>query len=116
MLYVNVPETSGIDVTHFSSPVVTLGRYDGHFNDSNAPGWTKLAPGTVIDLRQPSSAVAELFAELAWWPENNYIVSCYLVFSGISLSYCYDWIVDRSSSLDARLVIRCFSKSRYYFT
>ena len=74
MLYVNVPETSGIDVTHISSPVVTLGRYNGHFDDSNAPRWTKLTVGTVIDIRQPSNAVADLFEELAFWPENNHIV------------------------------------------
>jgi len=74
MLYANVPETSGIDVVYFSSPVVTLGRYDGHYNDSNAPGWTRLSVGVVIELRQPSTAVADVFTELALWPENTHIV------------------------------------------
>jgi len=76
MLYVNVPKTSGIDVTHISSPVVTLGHYDGHFDDSNAPRWTKLTVGTVIDIRQSSNAVADLVEELAFWAENNHIVCC----------------------------------------
>ena len=74
MLYANVPEASGVDVAHLSSPVVTLGRYDGQFTDSNAPGWTRLTPGVTIELRQPSTAVAEVFAEIAWWPENTHIV------------------------------------------
>jgi hypothetical protein len=77
ILYANVSETSGIDVTYMSSPVVTLSRYDGHYNDSNAPGWTRLPMGVIVELRQPSAAVADVFAELAFWPENAYIV-CYL--------------------------------------
>jgi hypothetical protein len=82
VLYASVPETSGIDVTYLSSPIVTLGRYDGHLNDSKAPGWTKLTPGTVIDIRQPSAAVAKVFKELAFWVENNEIV-CHFLLSWI---------------------------------
>lgn len=87
MLYVDVPETSGVDVTYFSSPVVTLGCYEGHFNDSKAPRWTKLTMGTVIELRQPSTAVADLFMELAFWPENNHIVCCFPALSNFAMSY-----------------------------
>jgi hypothetical protein len=78
MLYVNVPETSGVDVTYISSPVVTLSRYDGHFRDSNAPGWTSLRMGMTVELRQPSAAIADVFAELAFWPENVAHVVCHL--------------------------------------
>ena len=87
MLYVDVPETSGIDVTYFSSPVVTLGCYEGHFNDFKAPRWTKLTMGTVIELRQPSTAVADLFMELAFWPENNHIVCRFPALSNFAMSY-----------------------------
>lgn len=77
ILHVNVPETSGVDVAHLSSPVVTLGRYDGHFRDSNAPAWTSLTMGAIVELRQPRTAIADVFAELAFWPENTYTV-CHL--------------------------------------
>jgi hypothetical protein len=70
MLYANAPEASGVDVQYMSSPVVTLGRYDGQFTDSNAPAWTHLPPGVTVELRQPGTAVAAVFAELAFWPEN----------------------------------------------
>ena len=53
---------------------MTLSCYDGHFDDSKAPGWTKLTLGTVVELRQPSTAVAALFLELAFWSENAHIV------------------------------------------
>lgn len=78
MLYANVPEASGVDVTYLSSPVVTLGRYDGHFRDSHAPRWTRLRMGMTVELRQPSSAIADVFAELAFWPENVEHVVCHL--------------------------------------
>jgi hypothetical protein len=86
MLYANVPEASGADVAYLSSPVVTLGRYDGHFRDSNAPGWTRLTTGVTVEVRQPSAAIAEVFAELAFWPENVYIVRhlpCSFYFLGL---------------------------------
>jgi len=74
MLYADVPETSGIDVAYLSSPVVTLGRYDGHFSDTKAPGWTRLTLGQTVELRQPVVSVADIFIELAFWPENTHIV------------------------------------------
>lgn len=70
MLYATVPEASGVDVAYLSSPVVTLGRYDGYFSESNAPGWTRLTVGTLVELQQPGKTVADVFAEIAFWPEN----------------------------------------------
>jgi hypothetical protein len=87
MFYVEVPETSGIDVAYFSSPIVTLGRYEGHFSDASAPKWTHIAIGVAFDIRQPCGPVAAVFAELAFWPENVEIV-CHFIIAMVQIAYC----------------------------
>lgn len=76
MLYANVPEASGVDIEYMSSPVVTLGRYDGLFTDSGAPAWTHLRPGVTVELRQPGAAVGAVFEEITFWPENCHDMVC----------------------------------------
>src|SRR6202044_2193882 len=65
MLYVEVPEMSGIDVTHLISPIATLGCYEGHFSDFHTLKWTRMLPGIPVELQQPCNAMADVFAELA---------------------------------------------------
>lgn len=73
-LYVEVPELAGIDIAHLSSPIVTLGRYEGHHLDVDAPEWTRIASGTTFEIRQPCGSMADVFTEIAFWPENADIV------------------------------------------
>jgi hypothetical protein len=80
VIYVEIPETSGLDVSCFSSPVVTLGRYVGLSTDVEAPEWTRIPPGIPIQLRQPRGAIAAVFAELAFWPENAAVVRTFSSF------------------------------------
>lgn len=70
MIYVDVPETSGLHVSTLSSPVVTLGCYRGLSSDSQAPQWTRMPPGISFEIRQPRKAIADVFMEIAFWPEN----------------------------------------------
>ena len=74
MLYVEIPETSGLDIAYLSSPIVTMGCYDGDSSDFDAPNWTTMSPGIPFELRQPRTAMANVFQELAFWPENTGIV------------------------------------------
>ena len=80
VLYVQIPETSGLDVSLFSSPVVTLGRYEGLSSDTEAPNWTWIPTGIPVEFRQPRNAMAAVFAELAFWPENAAVVSPFVSF------------------------------------
>ena len=87
MLYVEVPETSSVDIAHLSNPIATLGCYDGHSSDSYALEWTHLTTGIPFDLRQPSYSMTDVFREIAFWPENAGIV-CSFHFSNVNgLSY-----------------------------
>ena len=70
MIYDDVPETSGLDISTLSNPVVTLGCYRGLSSDSQAPEWTRMPPGISFEIRQPRKAIADVFEELAFWPEN----------------------------------------------
>ena len=74
MLYVQVPETSGINIAYLNSPIVTLGRYEGHNLDANAPEWTRITSGITFEIRQPCGSMAKVFTEIAFWPENVEIV------------------------------------------
>lgn len=80
MVYVEVPDTSGLDVSHLSSPVVTLGRYEGLSSDTEAPEWTRMPIGVPVELRQPRDTMADVFAELAFWPENAAVVCTFTSF------------------------------------
>jgi len=74
MIYVEAPETSGIDVAHLSSPIATLGCYDGHCSHKHAPDWTRIPIGVPFDIRQPCHSIANVFSEIAMWPENTAVL------------------------------------------
>jgi hypothetical protein len=74
VMYVEVPESSGLHISNLSSPIVTLGHYEGLSSDIDAPEWTRMPPGIPVSLRQPRDAIADVFAELAFWPENVSVV------------------------------------------
>jgi hypothetical protein len=65
MMYVEVPESSGLDLAHLFSPVVTIARYEGDSGDIAAPPWTCIPPQKVFDFHQPRHTVVELFFKLA---------------------------------------------------
>ena len=65
MMYVEVPESSGLDLAHLFSPIVTITRYEGDSGDANAPHWTCIPPCRIFDFHQPRHVVAELFFKLA---------------------------------------------------
>ena len=77
IIYVEIPETSGLDVSCLSSPVVTLGRYEGLSSDATAPEWTRMPTRIPFEIRQPCTAMLDVFDELAFWPENCAVVSTF---------------------------------------
>lgn len=70
MLYVEVPESSGLDLAHLFSPIVTIARYLGDSADINAPQWTCMPRQMIFDFHQPRHIVAELFFKLALSADN----------------------------------------------
>jgi len=70
MIYAEASPTSDLPLAYTVSPLATLGRYEGLATDEDAPAWTRIAVGHPFELRQPREAIAEVFSELAWWPEN----------------------------------------------
>jgi hypothetical protein len=102
-LYVEVPETSAVDVTDLISPIATLGCYEGLCSDADAPDWTRMPPGKPVELRQPRDAMVDVFTEIAFWPENANIVCfmSYLMFLPLliifSLIFQYSHICLRRS-------------------
>ena len=78
VIYVEIPETSGLDVSCLSSPVVTLGRYEGLSSDATAPEWTRMPTGIPFEIRQPCTAMLDVFEELPFWPENCAVVSIFI--------------------------------------
>jgi hypothetical protein len=76
ILYIEVPEGSGVNPSYLSSPLATLGRYEGMFYDKEAPAWVStLLVGRPLMFRQPRGAMAEVFATIAHWTKNAAIVS-----------------------------------------
>jgi hypothetical protein len=75
ILYVETPDTSSVEQSYLSSPLVTLGRYDGRCSDEEAPEWVQMMPGRPVQFRQPRGAMAEVFGTVAFWIENVRIVS-----------------------------------------
>jgi len=65
MMYIEVPESSGLDLVHLFSPIVTIAHYEGDSADTNAPHWTCIPPHTIFDFHQPRHVAAELFSQLA---------------------------------------------------
>ena len=54
MMYCDVPESSGIDVSHLSSPIVTLDYYEGLAEDEDAPPWCcRMHTGNIFKFKQP---------------------------------------------------------------
>lgn len=90
--------------------MVTLGRYEGLSSDAGAPDWTRMPTGIAVELRQPCYAIADVFAELAFWPENNEIV-CKLTFKD-STRFLY-FCPAQPVSHNAPLVRRCLRESNY---
>ena len=87
ILYAEVPETSGIDIAHLSSPIVTLGRHEGHCSDADAPEWTHVTAGISFEIRQPCSSMAAVFTEIAFWPENAGTVRHFIISESIYQVY-----------------------------
>lgn len=77
-LYVETPEESGVNTSYLSSPLVTLGRYEGMFYDTDAPRWVAMTTGKALMFRQPRGAMAEVFNTIAFWTENTSVVSIQL--------------------------------------
>lgn len=75
MLYVDIPESSGVDLAHLSSPIVTLARYEGNSAVPDAPKWTQMPVGVVFEFRQPCKEMADLFFKIALSAENFATVS-----------------------------------------
>ena len=55
------------------SPLATLGEYVGWNWESGAPQWTRLFPGVAYTICQPHHLMAEIFRELAEWPEEKWV-------------------------------------------
>lgn len=75
MIYVNVPESSGLDIAHLNSPIATLSRYKGSVSDALAPQWTRITLGVPLELRQSRGTMSEIFTKIAFWEENKQFVS-----------------------------------------
>jgi hypothetical protein len=76
VLYVEIPESSGLDLAHLFSPIVTVAHYEGDSADLCAPPWTNIPPQTIFDFHQPRFAVAELFFRLASTTGNSGLTPC----------------------------------------
>ena len=75
IIYVETPESSGVDTSYLSSPLATLGRYEGLATNFDAPEWTCMEARRPPTFRQPQGAMAEVFTEIAFWTKNLEIVS-----------------------------------------
>lgn len=73
MMYCDIPESSGINVNHLSSPIVMIGYYEGLAADDDAPVWCRrLQPGNIFGFKQPHLDMAELFFKFAKSASKNY--------------------------------------------
>ena len=71
MLYVEVPESSGLDFVHLFSPIVTLARYEGDSADRDAPTWTCIPPHKIFEFYQSRHSMADIFFKLASSEDNS---------------------------------------------
>jgi hypothetical protein len=71
MMYVEVPESSGLDLAHLFSPIVTIAHYGGDSADADAPSWTCIPPHKIFDFHQPRHVAVELFFKLALSKDNS---------------------------------------------
>jgi hypothetical protein len=72
---VDIPQSSGIDPKYLHSPLVAIATFEGHKLDPNAPQWTRLTPLKSLLFRQPRGALVENLWALAFWQDNQIIVS-----------------------------------------
>jgi hypothetical protein len=77
VIYVEIPEASGVDLSYLSSPLATISCYEGFNSDIDAPEWTRMEVNQPLQFRQPCGAMAEVFMKLAFWAENAEIVSAF---------------------------------------
>ena len=71
-MYCDVPESLGINVSHLSSPIVTVGYYEGLAEDGDAPVWChRIQAGDIFEFKQPQQDMVELFFKFAK-STNNY--------------------------------------------
>jgi hypothetical protein len=70
MMYVEVPESSGLDLAHLFSPIVTIAHYEGDSADADAPPWTCMPLCKIFDFHQPRHVAVELFLKLALSKDN----------------------------------------------
>ena len=71
-MYCDIPESSGVDISHRSSPIVRLGYYEGLAGDKDAPAWCcQIQVGNIFEFKQPQLDMAELFFKFAK-STNNY--------------------------------------------
>ena len=54
MMYYDIPESSGINVSHLSSPIVMVGYYKGLAEDGDAPAWCHwIQTSDIFEFKQP---------------------------------------------------------------
>ena len=71
MMYCDVPESLGINVSHLSSPIVTVGYYEGLAEDGDAPAWCRrIQTGDIFEFKQPRLDIVELFFKFAKSTKN----------------------------------------------
>ena len=78
VIYVETPEASGVNLSYLSSPLATIGRYEGSNTAIDAPEWTCMEVNRPLQFRQPRGAMAEVFMKLAFWTKNAEIVSLFI--------------------------------------
>lgn len=86
MLYVEIPESSGLHLAHRFSPVVTIAHYEGDSADINAPMWTCIPPQKIFEFHQRRHTIAEYFFKLAISADNSMASVSSLIFLKSSFS------------------------------
>ena len=71
MLYVEVPESSGLDLIHLFSLIVTIARYEGDSADRDASMWTCIPPHKIFKFHQSHHGIADIFFRLALSEDNS---------------------------------------------
>ena len=72
MMYCDIPESLGINVSHLSSPIVMVGYHEGLAKDGDAPAWHhQIQTGDIFEFKQPQPDIAELFFKFAKSTKND---------------------------------------------
>ncbi|KZP28579.1 hypothetical protein FIBSPDRAFT_885452 [Athelia psychrophila] len=74
-MHVEVPESSGLPAQCLTSPIVTLGAFEGRALDDDAPSWTRIPPGMAFEIRQPRVGMASLTRLPAAWQSWTYVLA-----------------------------------------